>query len=125
GTGRAAIAFAYSNQVGTYQAGTNGGDVRIVTPPSSTDVSGVAVLPSQYWAIAAETEHPEATAMLLDWLLNEPAAAEIILANRGLPFNPDTLAVVKPLLAPADAQAAEYLETVLEVGIVAPPQPAG
>jgi multiple sugar transport system substrate-binding protein len=125
GTGRAAISFAYSNQIGTYAAGTGGADVQILPPPTSTDVSGVAVLPSQFWAIAAETEHPEASALLVNWLLNVPEAAELILANRGLPFNPDTLAVVEPLLAPADAQSAEYLTTVLEIGVVAPPQPAG
>jgi multiple sugar transport system substrate-binding protein len=124
GTGKAAITFAYSNQIGAYQAGS-GGEVEILTPPTSTDVSGVAVLPSQFWAIAAETKHPEASAMLVNWLLNEPEPAKTILANRGLQFNPDILAVVKPLLAPADAQAAEYLEKVLEVGVVAPPQPAG
>lgn len=125
GTGRAAITFAYSNQIGSYAAGTNGATVEILPPPSSTDVSGVAVLPSQFWAIAAETKHPEASALLVNWLLNEPEPAKKILANRGLQFNPDILAVVKPLLAPADAQSADYLEKVLEIGVVAPPQPAG
>lgn len=125
GTGRAAITFAYSNQIGSYAAGTNGATVEILPPPSSTDVSGVAVLPSQFWAIAAETKHPEASALLVNWLLNEPEPAKKILANRGLQFNPDILAVVKPLLAPADAQSADYLEKVLEFGVVAPPQPAG
>lgn len=124
GTGKAGMAFAYSNQIGAYGAGT-GAEVQILTPPTSTDVSGVAVLPSQYWAIASESEHPEAAALLVDWLLNQPEPAELILANRGLPFNPDTLAVVEPLLAPADAQSAEYVGKVLEVGVHAPPQPAG
>lgn len=125
GTGRAAMAFSYSNQVGSYSAGLDGAEVRLVTPPSSTGVSGVSVLPSQYWAINAASAHPEAAALLVDWLLNQPEPAEIILANRGLPFNPDILAVVEPLLSPADATAAEYLKVVLEVGVVAPPQPAG
>jgi len=124
GTGKAAITFAYSNQIGSYAAGA-GGDVEILPPPTSTDVSGVAVLPSQFWAISAGTKHAEASAMLVNWLLNEPEPAKKILANRGLQFNPDILAVVKPLLAPADAQSAEYLEKVLEIGVVAPPQPAG
>jgi len=124
GTGRAGMAFSYSNQIGAYQAGS-GSEVEILTPPTSTSLSGVAVLPSQFWAIASQSKHPEAAALLVDWLLNQPAAAEIILANRGLPFNPETLAVVEPLLAPADAQAAAYLGRVLEVGVVAPPQPAG
>jgi multiple sugar transport system substrate-binding protein len=63
--------------------------------------------------------------MLMDFLLNDPEAAEVILSNRGLQFNPAILEVVKPLLSEADAQAAEYLERVLEIGVVAPPQPAG
>ncbi len=125
GTGKAAITFAYNNQIGSYAAGTGGADIQIVAPPTSTGVSGVAVLPSQFWAIASETKHPEASALLVDWLLNQPEPAKIILANRGLQFNPDILGVVKPLLAPADAQSAEYLEKVLEIGVVAPPQPAG
>ncbi|UOE43663.1 ABC transporter substrate-binding protein [Agromyces larvae] len=125
GTGKAAISFAYNNQIGSYAAGTGGADVQIIAPPSSTGVSGVSVLPSQFWSIASGSKHPEAAALLVDWLLNQPEPAKLILANRGLPFNPDTLAVVKPLLAPADAQSAEYLEKVLEVGVVAPPQPAG
>jgi multiple sugar transport system substrate-binding protein len=124
GTGKAGMAFSYSNQIGAYASGA-GGDVQIVTPPTSTDVSGISVLPSQFWSIASGTEHPEAAALLVDWLLNQPEPAEIILANRGLPFNPETLAVVEPLLAPADAQGAEYVTKVLEVGVVAPPQPAG
>lgn len=125
GTGRAAITFAYSNQIGTYTAALGGANVQIVAPPTSTDVSGVSVLPSQFWAINAASEHPEAAALLVEWLLNTPEAAEIILANRGLPFNPDILAVVEPLLSPADATAAAYLKQVLEIGVVAPPQPAG
>jgi multiple sugar transport system substrate-binding protein len=125
GTGKAAMTFAYSNQIGAYSAGTGGADVQILTPPTSTDLSGVSVLPSQYWAIASQSKHPEAAALLVDWLLNQPEPAKIILANRGLPFNPDTLEVVKPLLSPADELSADYVGKILEVGVVAPPQPAG
>src|SRR5690606_13669155 len=57
GTGRAAMTFSYSNQIAAYQAGT-GADVEILTPPTSTGVSGLAVLPSQFWAIASGSEHP-------------------------------------------------------------------
>lgn len=120
--GQAAITFGYTNLMTAYSAA---GNVEMLLPPTDTDLSGIALLPSAFWSINAATEHPEAAAMLLDWFLHEPAAAELILDTRGVPFNPDTLAVVEPLLAPADAQAAEYLGTVLEVGVVGPPQPAG
>lgn len=125
GTGKAAMTFSYSNQIASYAAGTGGAEIEIILPPTSTDISGVAVLPSQFWAIASGSSHPEEAALLVDWLLNQPEPAKIIQANRGLPFNPDTLAVVEPLLGTEDAQAAAYLQQVLEGGVVAPPQPAG
>ncbi len=125
GTGKAAMTFSYSNQIAAYSSGTAGAKVEIVLPPTDTKSSGVAELPSQFWAINAHTAHPAASALLVDWLLNQPEPAKLILADRGLPFNPNILKVVKPLLSPADAQGAAYLEQVLKVGVEAPPQPNG
>ena len=42
----------------------------MMLPPTSTDSSGVALLPSAFWAVNAATEHPEASAMLVDWFLH-------------------------------------------------------
>lgn len=125
GVRRAAMSFGYSNQMEAYAAALEGDEVIMVLPPSDTDNKGVAVLPSQFWSINANTPHPEASAMLLDFLLNDPEAAELILANRGLPFNAEILDVVEPLLDPHSAAAAVFIKEVLESGIVAPPQPAG
>lgn len=125
GVRRAAMAFSYSNQLTPYTAALGDDEIRVMLPPTDTDNPGVAVLPSQFWSINANTEHPEAAAMLLDFLLNDEEAAEIIRDDRGLPFNPDVLAVVEPLLDPVNAEAAAYIQTVLEGGVVAPPQPAG
>jgi multiple sugar transport system substrate-binding protein len=120
--GQAAITFGYSNLVGTYGAA---GETLILPPPTDSDTSGVALLPSAYWAINANTKHPEAAAKLVDWFLNEPSAAELIKDTRGVPFNPDTLAVVTPLLDGPGQEAAAYVQTVLDSGTVAPPQPNG
>ncbi len=120
--GQAAITFGYSNLIGTY--GT-AGETLILPPPTDGDTAGVALLPSAFWSINANTKHPEASAKLVDWFLNEPAAAELIKDTRGLPFNPDTLAVVTPLLDAPGQAAAEYVQTVLDSGVVAPPQPDG
>ncbi|MGM7697641.1 ABC transporter substrate-binding protein [Microbacterium sp. A84] len=121
--GQAAVTFGYSNLMGVYAGG--GEDVQIMLPPSDTDVSGVALLPSAFWSINAASKHPEAAALLASWFLNEPAAAELILDTRGVPFNPDTLAVVAPLLSGPSQVAADYVDVVLTEGVVAPPQPAG
>lgn len=121
--GQAAVTFGYSNLMSAYAAA--GENVQVVLPPTSTDISGVALLPSAFWSINAASEHPEAAAMLVDWFLNEPAAAELILDTRGVPFNPETLAVVSPKLSGPSETAAAYVDVVLDAGVVAPPQPAG
>lgn len=120
--GQAAITFGYSNLVGTYQGG---GETKILTPPTNTDQTGVALLPSAFWSINAATEHPEAAALLVNWFLNEPAAAELIRDTRGVPFNPEIAELVVPLLEGPSKDAAEYVESVLAAGTVAPPQPNG
>ncbi|WP_433861749.1 ABC transporter substrate-binding protein [Streptomyces sp. L7] len=125
GTGKAAMSFAYSNQIGAYTAGLGGAKVEIVTPPTDTSSTGVSVLPSQFWSIAAGTKHPAQSALLVNYLVNDTDAAKVILADRGLPFNNKVLKVVKPLLSPVDAQSAAYLETALKSGVTSPPQPAG
>lgn len=121
--GQAGITFGYSNLMSAYAAA--GENVQMMLPPTSTDLSGVALLPSAFWSINAATEHPEAAAMLVDWFLHEPAAIELILDTRGVPFNPDALAVVEPELEGPSKTAAEYVKVVLDAGVVAPPQPAG
>ncbi len=120
--GQAAVTFGYSNLVGTYEMG---GTTEILTPPTNTDKTGVALLPSAFWSINAASAHPEEAALLVNWFLNEPAAAELIQDTRGVPFNPDTAAVVSPLLEGPSQVAAEYVQSTLDSGTVAPPQPNG
>jgi multiple sugar transport system substrate-binding protein len=120
--GQAAITFGYSNLIGTY---AGGGATEILAPPTDTDKDGVALLPSAFWSINAATKHPVAAAMLMDWFLNEPSAAELIKDTRGVPFNPDTAAVVAPLLEGPNKVAAESVQKSLDSGTVAPPQPNG
>jgi len=120
--GQAAITFGYSNLIGTYGLG---GETLILTPPSDTDKTGVALLPSAFWAINGKTKHPVASAMLMDWFLTNPDALALIKDTRGVPFNPDAAAIVAPLLEGPSQFAAEYVQSVLDSGEVAPPQPNG
>jgi multiple sugar transport system substrate-binding protein len=125
GTGKAAITFAYSNQIATYAQGLNGANVELVSPPTNTDNSGVSVLPSQFWAISGATKYPAQSALFVNYMENDADGAKLILADRGLTFNEDMLKVTEPLLAPTDAVGAKYIQDVLKTGIVAPIQPAG
>jgi len=120
--GQAAITFGYSNLIGTY---SGGGETIILTPPSDTDKTGVALLPSAFWAINAATKYPAAAAMLMNWFLTEPAALELIKDTRGVPFNPASAEFVAPLLEGNSKVAADYVQSVLDSGEVAPIQPNG
>ncbi|WP_157930467.1 ABC transporter substrate-binding protein [Glycomyces xiaoerkulensis] len=122
--GQAAITFGYTNLMSAYSANEEV-EVQMMLPPTDTDLSGIALLPSAFWSANAASEHPQAAAMLIDWFLHEPAAAELILDTRGVPFNPDTLEVVAPLLEGPSQTAADYVEIILDEGVVAPPQPSG
>ena len=97
----------------------------MMSPPTDSDTTGVSLLPSAFWAINAGTEYPEESAMLVDWFLNEPAAAELIKDTRGVQFNPEIASIVEPLLEGPSALGAAYVQTVLTSGVVAPPQPNG
>ncbi|MBX3143743.1 MAG: hypothetical protein KF813_08305, partial [Trueperaceae bacterium] len=112
-----AMMFAYSNNVQEF-ADRLGARVNIIKIPGESQYAspGLQVLPSQYFTIYARSRNPEAAAMLVDWLLNEPEAAKIILGNRGLSFNPDIAAVIAPSLGTYEAQAAEYLARVANEG---------
>lgn len=120
--GQAGITFGYSNLASTYQSG---GATKIVSPPTDTGKTGVSLLPSAFWAINAKTKYPQASAMLMNWFLNEPSSAKLILDTRGVPFNPDIAKIVTPLLQGPSKASAEYVESVLKSGVVAPPQPNG
>ena len=43
---------------------------------------------SMYWSVSARSEHPEAGAKLVDFLLTDPAATKILTTERGIPAIP-------------------------------------
>lgn len=126
GTGKAAMGFIYSNLLGTY-ADASGDDMVLLKIPGEQEFEhpGVTVLPSQYWAVSTQSEHPEAAAMLVDYLVNSPEAGAKILADRGLPFNADVFAAIEGDLSPKDAESGEYVQEIGETAEPAPPQPEG
>lgn len=115
GQGRAATMAGYSNQLQGF-ADLLEANVAILKFPGESENPGLSVLPSQFFAIYSQTNHPEAAALLIDWLLNEPESAKVILANRGLSFNPEVLEVISPLLPEFDQVSAEYLSRIAEEG---------
>lgn len=77
--------------------------------------------PSMLHAIAANTDHPEASAVLVDFLINSPQSGEIFGTNRGLPAS--TTALEAAELDPLSEQIRAHEEAIADRLGDAPPVP--
>ena len=77
--------------------------------------------PSMLHAISAKTEHPEAAATLVNFLVNSPESGEIFGTNRGLPASETALAAAE--LDPLSQQVKDYEASIADRLGDAPPVP--
>jgi len=113
---------SWSNFLGGYLADSGAASVTLVAPP--IDEPGAKDLYRQaglQMAISAKTEHPEASALWLDFVVNSEAAGEIFGTTLGFPASETKLAGTT--LEGVDAQVAEYLDSVSDRIGDAPPVP--
>lgn len=115
--GAAALQPQWNTQITSVQGLLPDAELRLLRPPhtAGTDDTGAFYKPAMYWSIAARTEHPAEAALFVDFLANSPVAAEILGTDRGVPANPEQLAVIRPELGGAALAAAEYSEAVADV----------
>ena len=83
---------------------------------------------SMLWSASSKTKNPEAAIAWINWFANTPDAANIDLAERGIPPNAEILAEVTPKLSPEQQVVAKYIKDIKsEVGAtpIAPPPGGG
>ena len=83
---------------------------------------------SMLWSASSKSKNPEAAIAWINWFANSPDAANIDLAERGIPPNTEILAEVQPKLSAAQQVVAKYIEDIKpEVGPtpIAPPPGGG
>lgn len=119
---KAAFHPLYNTQISSFGA-SSGSELKLLRLPAQEtgDSAGLVNKASMYWSISARTEHSEEAAKLINFLLNDPAATEILGTERGIPADPAVQEVVAPQL---DAQAVVALEYAQAVApeLVSPPQ---
>lgn len=88
GRGLAAMTFGWSNQLTAYSTPA-GVELQMLRVPGETSHQrpGMWLQASQLYTISARTEHPEAAARLVDFLVSSTEAADSIGADRGIPAN--------------------------------------
>ncbi|MUL43823.1 extracellular solute-binding protein [Streptomonospora sp. PA3] len=126
-TNSGAMAAFWTNQLGTMEE-TSGRDLELLRFPGESDSAqaGTFFKPAMHYAISAGTEHPEEAAMFVDFLLNDKRAAELILADRGLPANTELREQLAGEFPEADQESAEFLKEIEpDVAGAVPPPPIG
>ena len=120
-TKKAAFHFLFHSQISAFGA-ASGTEMKLLRLPAQ--VAGQPKMvdkASMYWSISARTEHREAGAKLVDFLLTDPAATKILTTERGIPAIPAVQQEVAPLLDPQAKVALDFSLSVTPE-LVTPPQ---
>jgi len=107
-----------------YLAGLGEGytELGIIAPPVTEEgTKDLYLKPSMLHTISAETEHPEAAATLLNFLVNSPESGAIFGTNRGLPASETALEGAD--LDPLSQQVRDYEASIADRLGDAPPVP--
>jgi pectin-derived oligosaccharide transport system substrate-binding protein len=129
--GNAAMQYYSSNQLEAVSAAAGGELMKLLRGPS---LAGKATerkswyKASMLWSASSKSKNPDAAIAWINWFANSPEAANIDLAERGIPPNTEVLAEVKPKLSEAQQAVAKYISDIKpEVGNtpIAPPPGGG
>jgi len=137
GRGQGAMLFAPSNQLPAFTA-SSGDELILMRIPGETQFQtvGVALTPSQWWAIGHNTPYPHAAAAFINFMINSPDAASVNFTDadgnvllmgvdRGNPLNEAQAAAIEHLLGPAQVRMVDYVARVSNYAGAAIPQPPG
>lgn len=128
--GTGAMQYQNSNQL-LAVSNAAGEKIEMLRPPSlagkATERKGWYKA-SMLWSASSKSKNPDAAIAWINWFANSPEAANIDLAERGIPPNTEVLAEVKPKLSEAQQAVAKYISDIKpEVGNtpIAPPPGGG
>ena len=121
-TNKAAFHLLFHTQISAFGA-ASGTELKLLRLPAQASGESPKMVnkASMYWSVSARSEHPEASAKLVDFLLTEPAATKILTTERGIPAIPAVQQEVAPLLDPQAKVALEFSQAIAPE-LVPPPQ---
>ena len=123
--GSAAGYWTTSSQYVNLQ-GLTENDVALHTMPFSEDgESGAFIRPGLFISAYVNTEYPTESAELIEFLLNSPEAAEILMTARGVPPSPTVREQLLDLVSEDERRSFEFIDLVTEIStqtnILTPP----
>lgn len=125
GRGLGAMLFTTSNLLGAF-SNASGDDLILMRIPGETEFEavGVALTPSQWWAIGGNTPYPASASAFVDFMLNGEGG-KIMGPDRGNPLNETVADAIAPTLDEIQQQQVAYVGRVAQYAGHAIAQPAG
>lgn len=127
-TGKGAMGVWWTNELSALSKAAGGVQLVQLRMPGDAAKPGTFFKPAMFWSIGAHSKHPREAADFVNYLLNDQAAAKLILSDRGMPINLKLRAAIEPDLKPADKQSAAFIDKIrpnIGAPAVLPPKGAG
>ena len=127
---RSWCSMAFSNQIAAFQAAAtaDGIELGITTWPSIDPAKSNYMKPSQFFAVTTDAKNPDLAVAILNYLINDVKANEILRAERGVPANSEVAAAIADTVVKLDATyglVVDYLAFVAEnSSAIFPPLPS-
>ncbi len=127
-TGKLAMSYSWSNQLNALSK-ASGQQLKLLRLPSvngKATENGAYYKGSMFWSISSRSKHPKEAAKFVNFLANNSAAGNLLLAERGVPPNTEIRAAVATKLQPADASSQAFIQEIAkELGEPSSPPPVG
>ncbi|WP_314325515.1 extracellular solute-binding protein [Paenarthrobacter ilicis] len=111
GMGQAGMMLTWSNSL-TALSKASGAELKLLKLPGEKPMPGIWLQSSQFYTISARSKHTDAAAKLVNFLVNNEAAAKIIQSDRGVPSNSGMRSAIGGLLTPQGKTEAAYIDEV-------------
>jgi multiple sugar transport system substrate-binding protein len=111
GRGLSAAEFTFDSQA-TGFISTTGKDLTLQRYPSDGDELGQYRKPSMLLSASAQSEAPDAAVRLIDFLVNDPEAGQLLGTTRGMPPNTEVRETLGETLEGVDALVYEFESTI-------------
>ncbi len=126
-TNQSAFGPWWSNQVSALRDASGQNLVPLMVPtPDGGDDKSAYYKPSMFWSASAKSEHPAEVALFLDFLSNSEEAADLLLAERGVPANEKIREYITPKLDEVNQEVVTFLDSIApRIGDAPPATPPG
>ncbi|MDQ3541897.1 MAG: extracellular solute-binding protein [Chloroflexota bacterium] len=122
-TGQSAMTFTNGNQLKIYQRTTED-ELSIAFPPNGPEGSQPGnYIVAAFIGIAENSDAPEEAAKLINFMVNDPDAAQIYNAEHGPTSSMDVRELLFPNLDPSDQKVFSFMEELTETVAPMTPQP--